>query len=71
MYCNDSVCRRGMTFGTGVGVHETNYATKVFRNSMGNRVRSWANAPTMGNLLMLAIVFVPDLPKFKQIWRSI
>jgi len=72
MYCDDSDCRRGMKFGAGVGAHKTNNATKVnpeIQRGMG--VKRGANAPKMGTSRMLAIVFVPDLPKFKQIWRSI
>jgi len=68
MYCDDSVCRKGMTFCIGVGVHEANYAAEGFPEIQGRRR---GNALKMGNLHMPAIVFVPDWPKFKQIWRSI
>jgi len=37
MYCDDSVCRRGIKFGTVVGVFETNYATKGFPEIQGGR----------------------------------
>jgi len=41
-YCDESVCRGGMKFGTGVGVNETNYATESFpeiQEGMGFRGR--------------------------------
>jgi len=37
MYCDDSVCCRRMKLGTGVGVHEANYATKGFLKFNGER----------------------------------
>jgi len=44
---------------------------KVFQKFEGAGVNRGGDAPKMGNLGLLVVVFVPHLPTFKQIWRSI
>jgi len=71
MYCNDSVCRRGMKFCTGVGVRETNYATSGFPEIQGGTEVKRGECPRNWKLRIPAIVFATNWPKFTQIWRCI
>jgi len=61
MYCDDIVCHRGMIFDTGLGVHETNYATEGFPEILGEGDEG--KMPPKWEICVcwpMAIVFVPD-----------